>query len=137
LSSERPQPRVPCHMPSPPPTKAGYDFYGWLRSRMYNEWDFGQCYGNTDITLYAFWIANMFYTVTFDSQGGTPAVPDETYASTGSPASMPSAPPTKLGYDFSGWYKEAGCINEWDSDSDTVNSDIPCTLNGQWVRPTP
>lgn len=28
--------------------------------------------------------------------------------------------PTREGYTFGGWYKEAECINEWDFDGDTL-----------------
>lgn len=41
------------------------------------------------------------------------------------------ADPTAEDYIFIGWYKEAGCINAWDFDTDTVEEDT--TLYAKWV----
>jgi uncharacterized repeat protein (TIGR02543 family) len=39
--------------------------------------------------------------------------------------------PTRTGYTFGGWYKEAACTNKWNFGSDTVTDDI--TLYAQWT----
>jgi len=39
--------------------------------------------------------------------------------------------PTKTGYTFGGWYKESGCTNTWDFNTDTVISDV--TLYAKWT----
>jgi uncharacterized repeat protein (TIGR02543 family) len=39
--------------------------------------------------------------------------------------------PTKAGYAFGGWYKESGCTNAWNFNTDTVTSDI--TLYAKWT----
>jgi uncharacterized repeat protein (TIGR02543 family) len=68
------------------------------------------------------------YTVTFDSQGGS-AVDPQTVKH-GRKATEPPDP-TKTGHTFGGWYKESGCTNPWDFDTDKVTSDV--TLYAQWT----
>jgi len=68
------------------------------------------------------------YTVVFDSQGGS-AVNSQA-VEPGEKVSEPTAP-TKTGYTFGGWYKESGCTNTWNFDSDTVIADV--TLYAQWT----
>ena len=80
-----------------------------------------------DITVYAQWTINT-YTVTFDSQGGS-AVNSQTVEH-GGLATEPTDP-TKTGYTFGGWYKESGCTNAWNFDTDTVTSDV--TLYAKWT----
>ena len=40
--------------------------------------------------------------------------------------------PTEESYAFKGWFKDSGCTDPWDFDSDTVNVDT--TLYAKWVR---
>lgn len=68
------------------------------------------------------------YTVTFDSQDGT--LVDSQTVDHGSLATVPTEP-TKEGYTFGGWYKEAGCNNPWDFASDTVTANV--TLYAKWT----
>jgi uncharacterized repeat protein (TIGR02543 family) len=72
--------------------------------------------------------ATTTYTVTFDSQGGS-AVAAQTIES-GKTATEPTAP-TKSGFIFKGWYKEAACTNAWTFASDAVSADV--TLYAKWV----
>jgi len=69
-------------------------------------------------------------TVTFDSQGGS-AVEPQTVLS-GKAATQP-ANPTKTGYTFDGWYKEAAGTTAWNF-SDKVSDDI--TLYAKWTVET-
>ena len=69
--------------------------------------------------------------VTFDSQGGS-AVDAQT-VDQGELVTKPTAP-TKTGSTFAGWYKEPGCTNPWDFDSDTVTADV--TLYAKWTTDT-
>ncbi len=74
----------------------------------------------------------MYYTVTFDSNGSqidgatmiTVAKGEKVYA-------YPSLMPPE-NYTFSGWYREAELINEWDSYNDVVTGDM--TLYAGWKR---
>jgi len=70
-------------------------------------------------------------TVKFESNGGS-AVGDVT-GMIGSIISRPTHP-TKAGYLFVGWYKDAALTNPWNFVSDKVRADI--TLYAKWLSPT-
>ncbi|MCU6791576.1 InlB B-repeat-containing protein [Paenibacillus sp. WQ 127069] len=86
------------------PTRTGYSFGGWYKDTgLTTAFAFTTAItGNT--TLYAKWTPNN-YTVTFNSNGGT-AVSSQTIGYNNT-ATAPTAP-TKTGYTFGGWYKDAG-----------------------------
>lgn len=68
-------------------------------------------------------------TVTFDGQGGTAdSITDLSYDAL---ISAPSPDPTRTGYTFAGWYKEAACTNAWDFETDKVTANI--TLYAKWT----
>ncbi|NBH80592.1 hypothetical protein D3Z52_21085 [Clostridiaceae bacterium] len=66
-------------------------------------------------------------TVTFDAQGGTP-VDSQSVAKNGKVTEP--ADPTRDGFIFDGWYREAACTTEWDFESDTVETDT--ILYAKW-----
>ena len=68
------------------------------------------------------------FTVTFNSQGGS-AVPSQVVAD-GGKATSPTDP-TKDGYTFGGWYKEAAGTNAWTFATDTVTENT--TLYAKWT----
>ena len=68
------------------------------------------------------------YTVTFNASGGTPA-PNKQTVRYGEKASEPAAM-EKSDCFFSGWYKEAGCINVWDFSNDLIKKET--TLYAKW-----
>jgi uncharacterized repeat protein (TIGR02543 family) len=70
------------------------------------------------------------YTVTLNSNGGS-AVSAITGITSGSAITAPT-PPTKTGYTFAGWYKEAALVTAWNFDADKVTSDI--TLYAKWAQ---
>ncbi|XRD25310.1 InlB B-repeat-containing protein [Lysinibacillus fusiformis] len=97
--------------PTPAPTKAGYTFEGW-----YTDAGHTQVYDFTNVisentTIYAKWKAQT-YTVSFNTDGGS-AVSDQSVAY-GEKASAPTPAPTKAGYTFGGWYKDAGHTQAYD-----------------------
>ncbi|MFL0270043.1 leucine-rich repeat protein [Candidatus Clostridium radicumherbarum] len=118
------------------PTKAGYTFAGWYKEAEYvNAWNFGTDKVTTDITLYAKWTADQIieqpainYTVTFDSEGGSAVGSVQADNDT-----LITAPiePTKSGYTFAGWYKEAECLNAWNFGTDKVTTNV--TLYAKWT----
>ena len=66
-------------------------------------------------------------TVTFDSKGGTDvAAQKQEY---GELLALPE-PPTREGYQFTGWYTDYGCTIAWDAAQQTVQSDM--TLYAGW-----
>ena len=109
------------------PTRAGFAFGGWYKeAACINAWNFANDAVTASITLYAKWIA--VFTVSFDSQGGS-AVASQTIPN-GSNAASPEEP-TREGYQFEGWYKEAACINAWDFEKDAITANI--TLFAKWT----
>lgn len=68
-----------------------------------------------------------YYTVTFDSQGGS-AIESQRILS-GNPVHRPLLS-TREGYVLLGWYKDAEATENWDFDTDRVTSDI--TLYAGW-----
>ncbi|MDR2424371.1 MAG: InlB B-repeat-containing protein, partial [Prevotellaceae bacterium] len=68
------------------------------------------------------------HTVTFNSQDGSD-VASQTVEH-GALATSPTNP-TRIGYTFGGWFKEANCTNEWNFTVDAVTSDI--TLYAKWT----
>jgi len=71
---------------------------------------------------------NVQHTVTFNSNGGT-AVQNQRVTAN-ELVSKPTMP-TKIGYTFVSWYKEAGFINSWNFATDKVLVDT--TLYAKWV----
>jgi uncharacterized repeat protein (TIGR02543 family) len=68
------------------------------------------------------------YTVTFNVDGGS-AIASQSVAS-GGKVTQP-ADPTKTGYTFAGWYKEAAKTTLWNFDTDVVTANT--TLYAKWV----
>ena len=67
------------------------------------------------------------FTVTFNSNQGTPVEPIK--VKEGELAPKPDNP-ARTNHTFIGWYKELGGINEWNFETDRVNSDI--ILYAKW-----
>lgn len=94
------------------PTKTDSDFVGWYTAATCecgetctHLWNFATSKVTADITLYARWTKKTF-TVTFDTNGGTPAtIAPITGVEYGTPITAP-AKPEKVGYDFKGWLKD-------------------------------
>ena len=75
---------------------------------------------------------NYDVTVTFDANGHGTAPSSQTIVA-GGKATTPTAP-TAAGWTFGGWYKEAGCTNEWDFSTDVVTDNT--TLYAKWTEIT-
>jgi uncharacterized repeat protein (TIGR02543 family) len=75
---------------------------------------------------------NYQYVVTFDSQGGSTVINKS--ANYNSIITTPIKP-TKAGYTFVGWYKEAGTINAWNFTIDKVTANT--TLYAKWIVAIP
>ena len=119
------------------PTKEGYIFDGWY-------WDDGiwaqpftaesllEQKLESDMAVYAKWleedITKRTFKVTFDSMSGSAVEP--VTALYGTLVQKPSDP-TRTGYVFVGWYKQADLSEKWDFSSDTLTENI--TLYAKWV----
>ncbi|MFF2484584.1 InlB B-repeat-containing protein [Paenibacillus sp. NPDC058071] len=109
------------------PSKQGYTFDGWYKEpALTNRWDFTNDVVNQPTTLYAKWQA-VKYEVTYNTNGGSTISSEMVDYNT--KATEPTAP-TKQGYTFDGWYKEAALTNRWDFTNDVVNQ--PMTLYAKW-----
>ena len=114
----------------------GYIYKGWSK----NEDRTGTIYSGTytitqDETLYSTLLKK--YKVTFNSQGGTnvSAIED---AESGSGIEKPNDP-TRTGYSFDGWYKEAACTNAWQFKTTTETGEPVTgntTLYAKWTPNT-
>ncbi|MDR0436895.1 MAG: InlB B-repeat-containing protein, partial [Bacteroidales bacterium] len=103
------------------PTRTGYTFTGWTPSNTIPTGSTG------DRTFTAHWNINT-YTVTFNSQGGSP-VTSQTI-NYGGTVAVP-ATPTLMGHIFDGWYREAAGVNAWNFATDVVTSNL--TLYAKWT----
>lgn len=98
------------------PTNDGYSFAGWYTDvKCTTAYDFNLPV-NTDITLYAKWLAK--YTVSFDTDGGS-TVESQTVV-TGNKATKPAVNPTKKGYNFVGWYTDNTYTTEFDFENTII-----------------
>ena len=70
-----------------------------------------------------------YYTVVFNTDGGTPVPGDQKIAEDGKVAKI--APVYKSGYGFAGWFTNEGKL--WNFGTDTVNADL--VLYARWSRP--
>lgn len=89
---------------------------------------FDFAYNNFDVG-YKKTAAGAFYTVNFDSRGGSTVYPK--IAIPGSTITAPSPDPTRESYSFAGWYRNTAGTNPWNFATDTVTGDI--TLYAKWV----
>jgi uncharacterized repeat protein (TIGR02543 family) len=69
--------------------------------------------------------------ITFDSLGGT-VVASQTQMY-GELLELPD-PPTREGYVFTGWYKDYACYEPWNTEIDTIQSEM--TLYAGWEKIT-
>jgi uncharacterized repeat protein (TIGR02543 family) len=117
----------------PTPTRAGYDFIGWYKNAsLTTAWNLTTDTVTSDITLYAKWEAEQVppvqtAVVSFESNGGN-AIASVTVDKGSKLSSLPT--PTRGGYDFIGWYKNASLTTAWNLTTDTVTSDI--ILYAKW-----
>ena len=118
------------------PTREGYNFGGWFKDVAYmSAFDFTTETITADIILYAKWNTNsnaQSFTVTFNTGADASQVSSQTIKEGGNVA-LPKAP-TRDGYVFGGWFKEATYQTFFDFNTEVITSNI--TLYGKWVNPT-
>jgi uncharacterized repeat protein (TIGR02543 family) len=126
----------PIEEPKEMPEREGYRFDGWFREpEMVNQWNFSHSVTG-DMILYARW--SLAYNVIFDPNAGGALVENMPGNLTGNYAvtsgwtfSEPAEIPTRAGFKFDGWFKEAAAVNPWNFAVDTVTQDT--TLFAKWV----
>ena len=116
------------YTPAKPAGKENYTWGGWYADKGFaTKYTFDKMPGN-NLVLYAKWIAPQ-YTVTFNSNGGSPTFESVT-VDEGSTVSYPGSP-SRENYLFDAWYTEDGELYVWDR---PVTEDI--TLYAHWVQKT-
>ena len=105
-------------------TAEGYVFKGWFFDAQKTNYA-GVFNLDEDTTVYAKWAK--VNTVTFNSNGGSTVEPIK--VESGSTIEAPSQP-TKQGFKFAGWYKEATFTNKFNFENTEINNDI--TLYAKW-----
>ncbi|MEG1986345.1 MAG: leucine-rich repeat protein [Clostridia bacterium] len=121
----------------PIPTKANKNFAGWYTDRNFTSEriSFETGYTTTkSVTLYARW-ADQMVTITFDGNGGGAAVgniPTAQQIVKGERMNS-STNPTRVGYDFSGWYKTAACADDGRIDKLTTSFLTDTTIYAKWL----
>lgn len=115
------------------PTKIGYTFGGWYKDNttFVNLFDFVNTLITEDTTLFAKWTINN-YTILFNSQGGS-AISGKS-ADYNNLITEPTSP-TRTGYVFGGWYKEAKCLNAWNFTTSKVT--VNASLYAKWIVVVP
>ena len=81
------------------------------------------------ILVVALELRNPGLTITFDSNGGTDVLSQS--QEYGELLEVPE-PPTREGYQFTGWYIDDACYEIWDVDTYTIESDM--TLYAGWEK---
>jgi uncharacterized repeat protein (TIGR02543 family) len=116
-------------LPSTNPTRVGYTFNSWN-----TEQGGGTEFDSTtevtaSITVWAQWTQNP-YTVTFNANGGTPAMATADTAVGGGTVTLPEAP-VMAGYVFGGWYTAQNGGGTVFNDTTVVSSNI--TVYAKWT----
>ncbi len=117
-------------------TRTGYTFSNWNTAANGSGTSYtdGETYDFTaNITLFAQWTANT-YTVTFDANGGSTAVPPSK-AVTYDSAYGTLATTSRTGYTFSGWFTAASGGTQVTA-ATVVNTTANHTLYAQWTANT-
>src|SRR5579885_2693264 len=114
-------------------TRVGYSFAGWNTARdgSGSAYADGATYAFTaSVTLYAQWVANPSFTVTFDPNGGSGSMSPET---SNVPAALTLNAFTRVGYSFAGWNTARDGSGTAYADGATYAFTASVTLYAQWV----
>lgn len=113
--------------PATDPTKTGCTFGGWYTSTdggktlSSTAFDFNTAI-NANTTLYAKWnIAEGYYKVTFELNGGTLSTGNFVSVKSGEKVEKP-ADPSKDGYEFVNWYSDSECTTAFDFTNTTISA---------------
>ncbi|MFH2034527.1 MAG: InlB B-repeat-containing protein, partial [Candidatus Margulisiibacteriota bacterium] len=111
--------------------KAGYRFVGWNTNAEGSGTTYppGQTFsmGSDNVNLYAKWETSLCL-VDFNSEGGSTVPSQQVFY--GEKVSEPNDP-SKSGYTFAGWFREASGTTPWYFDRDIVTGNI--TLYAKWT----
>lgn len=91
---------------APRPYRWGYTFKGWSTYAQATSGSMTPTPPTASTTYYAIWQANS-YTLTWNANGGTGGTTTTQYHD--ETVKPPTTPPTKTGYEFTGWYLDKNC----------------------------
>ena len=110
------------------PKRDNFVFTGWyLDEACTQKWDAGFAVVQKDMVVYAGWAEELYYTVTFESNGGSVVASQRIF--NGEKAQI--AVTERAGYQFDGWYSNADFTGERYSFTQPVTADI--TLYAKWI----
>lgn len=109
-------------------------FKGWYADSNYtNQFNFTNTAIDKDTTLYAKWEADKKVQFDVNGFGDTP---DMQYVESGKKATQPQIDSyvdnAGMGWNVSGWYKNADCTDAFNFDNDTITADT--TLYAKWEK---
>lgn len=115
------------------PTRSGYDFAGWFENEDLSGtvYAFPATMPGKDIKLYAKWSlvnVEVDVTITFVTNGGT--VISQIAQKAGTSLTKPGDP-ERTGYDFAGWYTDAGLTQSYTFPTTMPSANI--TLYAKWT----
>ena len=115
-------------IPDPAPTRDGYRLAGWTTDEARQDDYTADAPVAGDLTLYAKWVKT--WTVTFDTQDGTPVTTQ--IVDDNSHATVPNPAPTRDEYKLTGWSTDATGGTAYDFNATPVTGDV--TLYAEWTR---
>lgn len=117
------------------PVDSTLHFAGWYReATCENHWGHGEqgarSMPDSDLTLYACWTEGELLTITYETNGADDASAFYSYEFiSGNIPQRPDPDPTRVGYDFKGWYFDSSLTNEYKFDT-TLSDSV--TLYAKW-----
>lgn len=115
-------------IPDPAPTRDGYRLAGWTTDEARQTDYMADALVTHDLTLYAKWVKT--WTVTFDTQDGTPVTTQ--IVDDNSHATVPNPAPARDEYKLTGWSTDATGGTDYDFNATPVTGDV--TLYAEWTR---
>lgn len=111
--------------PAPDPARGGYEFSGWYREKeCATAWVFAADAASSSCTLFAKWTTQsplVTWTLSFDlNAAGATGAPAAQAVADGAKAAAPTGYPSRAGFSFQGWYREAACQTLWNFSADAV-----------------
>lgn len=120
------------------PTREGYTFGGWATTngeiQAVKYVPGGTYVANAPVTLYAVWRPNVdYYVIGYDANGGTgePSIQTKT---SGVDLTLSTTRPTRSGYTFLGWSRDANATTPTYYPGSTFTEDLSVTLYAVWEK---
>lgn len=116
------------------PTRTGYKFSGWATSSTSTTVAYkagGSYTANAAATLYAVWVAETPFVITYDANGGSGA-PSSQNKTVGVAITLSTTKPTRTNYRFAGWSTNSAATFAPYAAGATFTIDADVTLYAVW-----